>query len=154
MRSLSPEALKIHAPPTAEQQTFAPGAVIFDEGAKGDQAFIVHSGLVEIYKAGPHGEVVIGYVGAGEIFGEMALIDGQPRMAGARAVRGTTCSVVSAALLQKKLKDVDPFVRDILGVLVNGVRSMAKDLLRDSRGLEDLCREHSHFQGQHHSLNV
>ena len=154
MRLLSPETMKIHAPPAAEQRTFEPGTVIFDEGAKGEHAFIVNSGLVEIYKAGPHGEAVIGYVGAGEIFGEMALIDGQPRMAGARAVRGTTCSVVSADLLQKKLEDTDPFVRDILGVLVNGVRSMAKDLLRDSRGLEDPCRRHSHFQGQHHSLNV
>lgn len=155
MRSLSEEALTVHAPPTAEQETYAPGTVIFEENAEGRQAFIVHSGLVEISKTGPHGQTVLGYVGAGEIFGEMSIIDGSPRMATARAIKETSCSVVSEALLQSKLMEADPFVRDILSVLVNGVRSMAKDVLRNARTLEDPpYYAPANLQGQHRSLNV
>lgn len=60
---------------------FAPGEVIFAEGDKGEYMYVVRSGEVEIERDGK----VIESLSGGGIFGEMALIDGSPRSATARA---------------------------------------------------------------------
>lgn len=107
-----------------DRREFPPGGIVFKEGDFGDQAFIVQSGIVELCKFDqPFAEV-----GPNSIFGEMALIDGAPRMATARAKTEVTLIVVPRALLDKKLRGVDPFVTRLLGILVQNVRSMATKL--------------------------
>lgn len=61
--------------------TFGAGEVIFAEGDKGDHMYVVRSGEIEIERDGK----VIEALSRGGIFGEMALIDGSPRSATARA---------------------------------------------------------------------
>ncbi|MGE5259884.1 MAG: cyclic nucleotide-binding domain-containing protein [Actinomycetota bacterium] len=60
---------------------FAAGDVIFAEGDKGDKMYVIRSGEVEIERDGK----VVETLSSGAIFGEMALIDGSPRAATARA---------------------------------------------------------------------
>jgi CRP-like cAMP-binding protein len=67
--------------------SFQPGEVIFSEGDKGDKMYVIRSGEVEIERDGK----IVENLSAGGIFGEMALIDGSPRAATARAK--TTCEV-------------------------------------------------------------
>ena len=67
---------------------FAAGDVIFAEGDKGDAMYVVRSGEVAIEHHGHTMETL----GGGDIFGEMALIDGSPRSATVRAK--TDCEVV------------------------------------------------------------
>jgi CRP/FNR family transcriptional regulator, cyclic AMP receptor protein len=64
-----------------------PGEVIFDKGDKGDKMYVIRSGEVEILIDGK----VVETLTSGGIFGEMALIDGAPRAATARAK--TECEV-------------------------------------------------------------
>jgi CRP/FNR family cyclic AMP-dependent transcriptional regulator len=61
--------------------------VIFSEGDKGDKMYVVSSGEIEVERDGKIVETLSG----GGIFGEMALIDGSPRAATARAK--TACEV-------------------------------------------------------------
>ena len=72
---------------------------------------------------------MIGYVGAGEIFGEMAPIDNEPRMASATALKDTQCIVITEEEFQSKLKDADPFLNDLLYVLVRALRSVTHMLV-------------------------
>ena len=65
----------------------APGEVVFAQGDKGDKMYVIRSGEVEIERDGK----VVEKLTDGGIFGEMALIDGSPRAATARAK--TTCEV-------------------------------------------------------------
>ena len=67
--------------------TFKPGEVIFAEGDKGDKMYVIRSGEIEIERDG----TVVETLSLGGIFGEMALIDGSPRAATARAK--TSCEV-------------------------------------------------------------
>jgi CRP-like cAMP-binding protein len=62
--------------------SFKAGAKLCTRGAKADCAYVLEHGEVSI-RAAEEGqpEVEIGRVGAGEILGELALIDGQPRSA-------------------------------------------------------------------------
>jgi CRP/FNR family transcriptional regulator, cyclic AMP receptor protein len=66
---------------------FQPGEVIFAEGDKGDKMYVICSGEVEIERGGK----LVERLSSGGIFGEMALIDGSPRAATARAK--TPCEV-------------------------------------------------------------
>jgi CRP/FNR family cyclic AMP-dependent transcriptional regulator len=111
--------------PELECQKFLAGAQIFREGGSSQIAYIVHSGLVEISKIHSTGESVIGYIGAGEIFGEMAPIDAEPRMASARALRDTICVIVPKDLFREKVEHADPFIRDVFRVLVQALRSVS-----------------------------
>ena len=107
-----------------DRREFKDGAFIFKEGDIGDHAFIVQTGLVELLK----GETVIADLAKNTIFGEMALIDGAPRMASARAKGDTVLIVIPRSMVDNKLKGVDPFVVKLLGILVENVRSMANKL--------------------------
>ncbi|EME69872.1 cAMP-binding protein [Paramagnetospirillum caucaseum] len=107
-----------------DRRVVHPGSFVFKEGDSGDQAFIIQTGAVELLR----GETVIAELSANTIFGEMALIDGAPRMASARARTETTLIVIPRAMVDAKLKGVDPFVIKLLGILVQNVRSMAGKL--------------------------
>ena len=99
---------KVHLPDEPlEVVRYPAGSVIFCEGSPGYRAFIVQSGLVEISKVGTKGEKVIGYVGGGEIFGELAPLDGEPRMASATAVKETVCIVMPERLLRARIAEAE-----------------------------------------------
>jgi CRP/FNR family transcriptional regulator, cyclic AMP receptor protein len=72
-----------------EVARFAPGDVIFAVGETGDCMYVVREGTVTIHAEG----LPIEEVGAGGIFGELALIDAAPRSATATAT--TACELVA-----------------------------------------------------------
>lgn len=109
-----------------QRQTLQAGDRIFKEGEEGNTAYVVQSGEVEIFKLIDGKEVVLGRVGQGGIFGEMALIDSKPRMASARASKGSTIIVVTRDMFEQKLNKTDPFIRGLLNILVDNIRTMTK----------------------------
>ncbi|MBN1303547.1 MAG: Crp/Fnr family transcriptional regulator [Anaerolineales bacterium] len=65
--------------------------VLFNKGEEGDSLFVINAGWVKVVtKDTKGGEVVLNQVGAGEIIGEMALLDNEPRSAGVVALEDTT----------------------------------------------------------------
>jgi len=65
---------------------FPKGAYLFREGETARYAYVLKSGAVEIVKMGVDGATVLSELEEqNKIFGEMAIIDGAPRSAGARA---------------------------------------------------------------------
>lgn len=105
-----------------ERRAFGPGQMIFTEGKSGDCAYIVQDGHVEIFRNVDGKDVVIGTLGKGAIFGEMALLDDSPRMASARATDTTTLIVVNHMTFDEKLKKTDPFIRGLLNILADAAR--------------------------------
>lgn len=73
----------------SRERKVAPGEVLFREGDPGDAMYVVLSGRVMISKfiAGA-GEEALAFLDRGDYFGEMALIDNQPRSADAKAHEG------------------------------------------------------------------
>ena len=72
--------------------TFNAGELIFRQGDEGRAAFVIQSGAVEIFLNSTSEAIVLARFQAGELFGELALIDGSPRSAGARAM--TRCEIL------------------------------------------------------------
>ncbi len=68
----------------------AAGELIFRQGEAGDAAFAIQTGRVEILVGDPPHEVKVAELSAGDVLGELALLDGSPRSASARAVTDVT----------------------------------------------------------------
>ena len=72
-----------------EERAFSAGDYIINEGEEGDRLFFIFEGAVEILKrddrtSGPPARLAT--LGVGDTFGEMELLDIQPRCASVRAV--------------------------------------------------------------------
>jgi CRP-like cAMP-binding protein len=82
---LPPDDLKALADRLGEAR-FAPGAVIVREGATDSASlYIIEEGSVEITRGDGKSRVELEVLGPGQYFGELALIDGEPRSASATA---------------------------------------------------------------------
>lgn len=84
-QKLSPMEINFLASLSKEER-LKPGQVIFREGEPGDKMYVVLDGEVMISKLIPGvGEEALAFLGRGDYFGEMALIDRLPRSAEAKA---------------------------------------------------------------------
>jgi CRP-like cAMP-binding protein len=99
------------------------GDSVFREGESGSSAYVVQAGEVVITRLVDGAEVELATIGVGGIFGEMALIDDNPRMASAKVKGGATIVTITKAMYQQKLKSTDPFIRALLRILVETVRN-------------------------------
>lgn len=80
------------------EQRWGAGQLIFSRGDSGDHMFAILSGRIRLVLANARGrEIVLRTLGPGDILGEMALIDGEPRSADATAAEETTCLVLPRA---------------------------------------------------------
>jgi signal transduction histidine kinase len=87
--NLAPDELQILRSITQERK-IAAGGVVFREGDPGDGLYFVKSGLVEISGLiNDTARRAFSQLGAGEIFGEMAVIEDRPRSATATALKET-----------------------------------------------------------------
>ncbi len=108
---------------TLDRRVFYPDSAVFREGDAGGNAYLVETGMIEITKDADGDQVVLGMIGPGGIFGEMALIDNQPRMATATATEQSTCVIIPREALQERLDKVDPLLRALLRIFVANIRS-------------------------------
>jgi CRP-like cAMP-binding protein len=115
-----------------EKHTFPKGSVIFSEGELGRTMYIIEDGVVEIAVKSPEGaEATIVTLGPGEVFGEMSLVELQPRAATVKA--GTKAVVYSMNNLDLyKLYQTDNYAYVI--TLQNICRMLSRRLRKaDSR---------------------
>ena len=105
-----------------ERRTFKPGQIIFAQESVGDEAFIIEFGEVEIAHGDGRAELIVGMIGEGELLGEMALVDSEPRSATARARTKTRCIVIPKRVFEKVLKTSNPIVISVLNTLLRRLR--------------------------------
>lgn len=135
-----------------EKRNFVTGHEIFAQGATGDCAYLVESGAVTIYQHINGQRIELGTVAKGEIFGEMAAIDGGKRMATAVAVERTVATRIPKAVFDRKLSEADKFVRGILNFFIRNVRGNHRHFLRRPRSIKDHLRLMEVMAGNLHAF--
>ena len=104
-------------------RSFTDGEFIFREGESAEYAYVVKSGIVYITKITARGEEVLVELEPPSLFGEMALIDGSPRSAGARAKGDTIVTEVSSAAFGQYIKNNPDAAIRIMKNLSENLRS-------------------------------
>jgi CRP-like cAMP-binding protein len=107
-------------------------APIFHKGAPGESMMAVVTGEVKISAPAADGrEIVLAMMGPGEVFGEIALLDGCDRTADATAVTNCTLLVVHR-------RDFLPFLNAHPHVAIRLLRVVCQRLRRTTEQVEDL----------------
>jgi len=105
-----------------EDQSFKAGSVIFREGDEAKEFFVIKSGEVRIQI----GNRTVTELGADSIFGEMALIDSEPRSATAVAVTDVKVVPVSEKQFLFLVSQTPFFALKVMRVLVQRLRATNK----------------------------
>jgi CRP-like cAMP-binding protein len=79
------------------------GDVLFREGERGEEMYVIQSGLVQILKKVGEGERPLATLGRGEFVGEMAILNDKPRTATAVVVEDAKCLVIDGATLEQMI---------------------------------------------------
>lgn len=108
-----------------EERSFTSGQVIFKEGDAGDGICVIKSGLVEIsVLVGSEGErKIFAQEGPGALFGEMAMVDDQPRSASAIAREETVVYFIPREALLKAMGRSPEF----MGRLMRGITQRLRE---------------------------
>jgi len=86
------------------RRSFRHGTMIFHKDQAGDALYIVESGRVRLFvPAGGGEELTVDIAGPGEVFGELALLDGRPRSASAEAVEDTIAHTIDRETFKQVL---------------------------------------------------
>ena len=106
-----------------DREIFTSGQQIFKYGDAGDCAYLIEEGEVEVLIVKQGKEHRIRLVGKGELFGEVSLIDYQPRTATIRAVERTVLVPIPRKLMEGLLEKSDPVLRHLLLVILDRFRN-------------------------------
>ena len=99
------------------------GDTVFLKGDPGRSVFAVTEGIVEISVASEDGRaIVLNLLGAGEIFGEIALLDGGPRSADAVALTDVKLAVLDRREFRSCLLEQPNAALKLLEVLAHRIR--------------------------------
>ncbi|NNG06675.1 MAG: cyclic nucleotide-binding domain-containing protein [Desulfobacteraceae bacterium] len=98
----------------ALEESYEDGDIIFEEGKSGDWVCVVLGGSVEVFKTVRGQEFILGKLGRGEIFGELALLGAVKRTATVRAIGETTIGVIDREFLDKELNKMSSELRTIV----------------------------------------
>ena len=107
------------------------GEHLFQKGDPGDALYGVISGRMVMCVTGSHGrEIIFNIMEPGEVFGEIALLDGRPRTADARAT-------ISTSLITIQRRDFIRFLEPEPAVSIHFVRLVCQRLRQTSELVED-----------------
>lgn len=110
---------------------FGPGDTVFYEGDPGTSLCVIQSGRIKLSLISTSGrEVIIDLLGPGDVFGELALLDGEPRSADAVATEGTD-------LLLLQQQDFLQFLEEHPRLTIALLAELSRRLRRDTQLIQD-----------------
>ena len=107
------------------------GTTLFREGDPGRTMYVIRSGKVNIWKRISESEITLAMLGPGEFFGEMALLEGLPRSAGATVVD-------DASLIELEGSAFETLVRKNSEIAVRLMRRLSSRLREADRQIQAL----------------
>jgi EAL domain-containing protein (putative c-di-GMP-specific phosphodiesterase class I) len=111
---------------TVYAKRFRAGEEIFRLGDEARNAYIIENGRVQVSDIIDGKKSVVAEIGVGEIFGEMSMIDDEPRSATVAAIVDTDVVVIQRARFQQPLMAADPLMKMLLRVLLARFRELQR----------------------------
>ena len=116
---------------TLQRRTAKAGQAVFRQDDPGNSLYIIESGVVKVQRTSPEGkQVILAILGPGDFFGELALLDGEPRSADAVIKE-------DAALLTLDRAEFLRFVESKPGVATKLLAALSRRLRRTDQLVQD-----------------
>ena len=120
---------------------FTPGQKVFGQGEVGATAFLLESGSVAIHQTIDGRQLELDPVLPGEIFGEMAVLGGDRRMATAVAAEDSVVVPLPVDSFQRRLDAADRFLRALVEMVIKNIQASHRVFLRRPRSFRDHVRQ-------------
>ncbi len=102
--------------------SFRTGSVIAKEGDEGSSLFVILKGKVEVRR----GRRVLSKLSQGQFFGEMSILDGQPRSADVVAIDDADCLVLDRQAFESLVRAHPELALGVLKEVVGRLRETSK----------------------------
>ena len=112
---------------------YADGEVICRQGEPGDCMFVVQAGRAEALREEGGTKIVVGQLKAGDVFGEMAIFDRQPRSATVQAKGDARVLTLDKRAFLRRVHEDPSLAFQILQRMSQRVRDLNEELLRLQR---------------------
>src|SRR5512140_1276648 len=107
----------------ATEKTYPKNAVVLTEGEAGDSLYMIQSGKVKVFIGDEDGrEIILKILGPGSFFGEMSMIDKQPRSASVTTLETSTFLVLQHNAFEKCVEAAPRIAQMVMQVLAQRVR--------------------------------
>jgi CRP-like cAMP-binding protein len=123
-------------------KVFPPGTSLFREGERGKEMFVIQSGKVKITKEVRGEEQTLAVIGAGEFFGEMAILNNKPRSASASVVEESKMLVIDP-------KTFEAMIRGNTEIAIRMIKKLAQRLQETDDQIESLMLKDSNSRVVH-----
>jgi CRP-like cAMP-binding protein len=120
--------VKTEFSPNESSRSYPKDAMLFAEGETGKELFIIQKGSVKIIRVVDNKEVLLAMLKEGDIFGEMALLESKPRVAGAVAYEDCQVLVVNQANFQLMITSQPQLVSKVTTLLADQIWFIYKQL--------------------------
>lgn len=110
--------------PQVARRSVKAGELVFREGDPASEMYVIESGNVEILS----GNRLLDTLGSKSIFGEMALVDGAPRSATAKALTDVSLVPVSEKQFLFLVSQTPYFALNVMRVMAGRLRTANKTL--------------------------
>lgn len=115
---------------------FQAGETIFHKGDCGDCMYIVVAGRVRVHD----GERTLNYLGAGDVFGEMAILDAEPRVASVMTEEGVRLLQLDQKQFYDLMASRAEVARGVIRVLNRRLRARVRDMAQDFEFIQQMLR--------------
>ncbi len=123
----------VHIADVAVPRSYEAREVVFREGDESDTLFIVRTGRARAVREHPHGRAItLATFGPGDIFGELAVLDGERRSATIEAVDPTEATAIVGHDVRRLLRERPAIAAAMLGALASRLRETTERLARQS----------------------
>ncbi len=115
-----------------KKKKYSRGEIIFSEDSEADGMYIIQSGRVRVFKTAScdeKTEIELCTLGPKAMFGEMAMIDDNPRSASVQALVPTVCMVITRNVFEEQLQHIPVWMVNMIKILVTRLRE-TNDKLR------------------------
>lgn len=121
-----------------ERRFIPKGQIFIRSGDIGSPAYLIQSGIVEVFILKDSKEIELAKLEAGQIVGEMGLISDSPRTANVRAVTDVNVIVIKRHQFEDKLRDSDATIRAIVQMLAERVLRANETVVEKRSDIEGL----------------
>lgn len=108
-----------------KREQFEGQMTVFKNGDSGDAAYVIESGCVEVLAGADQRRVAV--LAAGAMFGEVALLDRQPRTATVRTLVPTSLVRIDRAHVEELLVRADPVIQYLLRLMLERFRNSSAE---------------------------